>query len=143
MKKRKYMAGGDIDHLGVEEYEKKVRKPLPSETIKENTKAKETNEGVKKAIIAGATGIPGAVVAAGKRVYENVMGTPAQNKKAAEEMKDYGPEQKFQAMKRSVMGKDEEGKKAGGKISAYKSGGKVSSASKRADGCAIRGKTRA
>lgn len=34
-------------------------------------------------------------------------------------------------------------KKKGGKVSSYKSGGKVSSASKRADGCAIRGKTRA
>lgn len=32
-------------------------------------------------------------------------------------------------------------KRSGGKVS-YKSGGKVSSASKRADGCAMRGKTR-
>jgi hypothetical protein len=70
------------------------------------------------------------------------MGTPEQNRKAAEEMKNYGPEKKFQAVKRAVMGKDEEGKKAGGKISAYKSGGSVSSASKRADGCAVRGKTK-
>jgi hypothetical protein len=31
----------------------------------------------------------------------------------------------------------------GGKVSSYKSGGKVSLASRRADGCAIRGKTRA
>jgi hypothetical protein len=142
MKKRKYMAGGDIDEAGLGQYEKKVRKPLPSETIKENTKAKETNEKVKGAIIGGVTGIPGMAISAGKRVYENVMGTPEQNRKAAEEMKDYGPEKKFQSMKRAVMGKDEEGKKAGGKISAYKSGGSVSSASKRADGCAVKGKTR-
>ena len=33
--------------------------------------------------------------------------------------------------------------KKGGKVSSYKSGGSVSSASKRADGCAVRGKTRA
>jgi hypothetical protein len=33
--------------------------------------------------------------------------------------------------------------KKGGKVKAYKSGGSVSSASKRADGCAVRGKTRA
>lgn len=33
--------------------------------------------------------------------------------------------------------------KKGGKVKSYKSGGSVSSASKRADGCAIRGKTRA
>jgi hypothetical protein len=143
MKKRKYMDGGSIDQTGLEQYEKKVRKPLPSETIKENTKAKETNEKVKSAIIGGVTGLPGMAAEAGKRIYQNVMGTPEQNRKAAEEMKDYGPEKKFQAMKRAVMRKDEEGKKAGGKISAYKSGGSVSSASKRADGCAIRGKTKA
>jgi hypothetical protein len=35
-----------------------------------------------------------------------------------------------------------EEKKKGGKISSYKSGGSVSSASKRADGCAVKGKTR-
>jgi hypothetical protein len=51
----------------------------------------------------------------GKRLYENVMGTEEQNKKAAESLKRAG----------------------------YKAGGKVSSASRRADGCAIRGKTRA
>ena len=33
--------------------------------------------------------------------------------------------------------------KKGGKVKSYKSGGSVSSASKRADGCAVRGKTRA
>ena len=33
--------------------------------------------------------------------------------------------------------------KKGGKVKSYKAGGSVSSASKRADGCAIRGKTRA
>jgi hypothetical protein len=37
----------------------------------------------------------------------------------------------------------EENKKAGGMIKKYASGGKVKSASSRADGCAIRGKTRA
>jgi hypothetical protein len=33
-------------------------------------------------------------------------------------------------------------KKSGGKISSYKSGGMVGSASKRADGCAVKGKTK-
>jgi hypothetical protein len=44
----------------------------------------------------------------------------------------------YEALRNSMMRK-------GGKVKAtsYKSGGKVSSASKRADGCAIRGKTRA
>lgn len=53
----------------------------------------------------------------GKRLYENVMGTPEQNKAAQERMDKA------------------KGKKAGGVIR--------SSASKRADGIAIRGKTRA
>jgi hypothetical protein len=54
---------------------------------------------------------------AGRRIYQNVMGTPEQNKAAQERMDK------------------SKGKKAGGMIR--------SSASKRADGCAIRGKTRA
>jgi hypothetical protein len=54
---------------------------------------------------------------AGRRLYENIMGTPEQNKAAQERMDK------------------SKGKKAGGIIK--------SSASKRADGCAIRGKTRA
>jgi len=43
-----------------------------------------------------------------------------------------------------AMKESQSGKKKGGKITAKKmaSGGKVSSASKRADGCAIRGKTK-
>jgi hypothetical protein len=58
------------------------------------------------------------VKAAGKKLYENVMGTPEQNRMAQERM--------------------DKAKKAKG----MKAGGKVSSASKRADGCAIRGKTK-
>jgi hypothetical protein len=54
---------------------------------------------------------------AGRRIYNNVMGTPEQNKAAQERMDK------------------SKGKKAGGMIK--------SSASKRADGIAIRGKTRA
>ena len=51
----------------------------------------------------------------GKRLYENVMGTEEQNKAAEERLKKAGK---------------------------FAKGGKVSSASKRADGIAIRGKTR-
>ena len=51
----------------------------------------------------------------GKRLKDNVMGTEKQNKEAAESLKRAG----------------------------YKKGGSVKSASARADGCAIRGKTRA
>ena len=57
----------------------------------------------------------------GKRLYENVMGTPEQNK-AAQERMDRAKE------------KQEPVKKA--------KGGMISSASKRADGIAIKGKTK-
>jgi hypothetical protein len=53
---------------------------------------------------------------AGKRLYENIMGTDKQNEEAKERLKKAGK---------------------------FAKGGSVSSASKRADGCAIRGKTRA
>lgn len=58
------------------------------------------------------------VKAAGKKLYENVMGTPEQNRIATEQMN------------KAKKSKD------------MKAGGKVSSASKRADGCATKGKTR-
>ena len=41
-----------------------------------------------------------------------------------------------------VAGRPRGGMKAGGSVKSYKSGGSVSSASKRADGCAMRGKTK-
>lgn len=69
---------------------------------------------------------------AGKRLKDNVMGTDEQNAAAEEAEKrraranPEGNEAKF----RRMMGKE------------FKSGGKVSSASKRADGCAVRGKTK-
>ena len=58
------------------------------------------------------------VKAAGKKLYENVMGTPEQNRIAQER------EDKIKASK------------------GMKKGGKVSSASKRGDGCCIKGKTK-
>jgi len=58
------------------------------------------------------------VKSAGKRLYENVMGTPEQNRIATEQM--------------------DKVKKSKG----MKAGGKVSSASKRGDGIAQRGKTK-
>ena len=78
-----------------------------------------------------------------QRLKDNVMGTEEQNAKAKKEMaeQDAKSPDTTQA-KVNRMLKPEE-KKKGGKISSYKAGGKVSSASKRADGCAIRGKTRA
>jgi hypothetical protein len=58
------------------------------------------------------------VKAAGKRLYENVMGTPEQNR----------------------IAKEREDKRNAAK--GMKKGGKVSSASKRGDGCCIKGKTK-
>ena len=62
---------------------------------------------------------------------DRVMGTKAQNEEAAERM-------------RKMDEKDPDSTQAKvNKALGMKKGGKVSSASKRADGCAIRGKTRA
>ncbi len=68
------------------------------------------------------------------KLKEAVLGTPEQNKKAADEMKaqDKKNPESTQAKINKVT-----------KYSGYKKGGSVSSASKRADGCAVRGKTRA
>lgn len=70
------------------------------------------------------------VMSGARKLYENVMGTPEQNRKASEEMRkmDEKNPDSFQAKVNRALGK--------------KAGGVVSSASKRADGCAIRGKTR-
>ena len=75
-----------------------------------------------------------------KKLYENVMGTPEQNEKAKKEMaeQDAKNPDTTQAKVNRMIDKikpSEPVKKA--------KGGSVSSASKRADGCAIRGKTRA
>ena len=106
---------------------------MPSETIRNDDKAKTINESVRDTIISGIAGAPAAVASLGKRAYENVMGTKAQNAAADEREKararanPEGNEAKF----RDFIGAE------------YKKGGKVKSASARADGCAIRGKTRA
>lgn len=81
-------------------------------------------------------------------IKDAVIGTPEQNRKAAAEMKaqDTKNPDSFQAKVNRFLGyggyDEAEGKKRGGKVKAYKAGGKVASASKRADGCAQRGKTR-
>ena len=72
-----------------------------------------------------------------KTLKDKVMGTDEQNKAASERMKNNPMEKKFQKM----MGNEpKEDKKP---VSKAKGGMIRSSASKRADGCAIRGKTRA
>jgi predicted Zn-dependent protease len=65
-----------------------------------------------------------------QRLKDNVMGTKAQNEEATERMRkmDEKNPDSTQAKVNKALG--------------MKSGGKVSSASKRADGCAIKGKTK-
>ena len=65
-----------------------------------------------------------------KRLKDNVMGTAEQNKAAQDRMRkmDEKNPDSSQAKVNKALG--------------MKSGGKVSSASKRADGCAIKGKTK-
>jgi hypothetical protein len=76
-----------------------------------------------------------------KKLYENVMGTPEQNEKAKKEMADQDAKNpdttqaKVNRMVEAIKPTKEPVKKA--------KGGSVKSASARADGCAIRGKTRA
>ena len=76
-----------------------------------------------------------------KKLKDNVMGTPEQNEKAKKEMAEQDAKNpdttqaKVNRMIDKITPAKEPVKKA--------KGGSVSSASKRADGCAIRGKTRA
>lgn len=130
-KMKKYAVGGGIDDALSGSYEKK-RKPLPSETIEENKRAKEINESVKDTIVGGMAGIPGAIAALGKRLKDNVMGTEEQNRMAEE--------REIERARKNPEGNEAKFRRATGK--PFSSGGKVSSASKRADGCAIRGKTK-
>jgi hypothetical protein len=79
------------------------------------------------------------VVEGAKYLKDKVLGTEEQNNKALEDMRkmDEKDPDTAQAKVNRLLGR-----KKGGTVSSYKSGGKVSSASKRADGCAIKGKTR-
>ena len=74
------------------------------------------------------------------KVKKAILGSDVDNELAAEQMRkmDEKSPNTAQAKVNRLLGR-----KKGGTVSSYKSGGKVSSASKRADGCAIRGKTRA
>ena len=76
--------------------------------------------------------IAGPLRALGKRLKENIMGTDEQNREAEA--------REIERAKRNPQGLEAKFRKATGK--PFKSGGKVSSASKRADGIAQRGKTK-
>jgi hypothetical protein len=73
-----------------------------------------------------------------KALKDKVMGTDEQNKAAAERMKNNPMEKKFQKM----MGNEPKDEKEAKPVEKAKGGIVKSSASSRADGCAIRGKTK-
>lgn len=78
-----------------------------------------------------------------RKMYENVMGTPEQNEQAQKRMDERdkkNPDSMPAKINRAV--KSITGKKGGGAVKKYASGGSVSSASKRGDGIAMRGKTK-
>lgn len=76
--------------------------------------------------------VAGPLRALGRRLKENIMGTDEQNREAEA--------REIERAKRNPQGLEAKFRKATGK--PFKSGGKVSSASKRADGCAVKGKTK-
>ena len=65
-------------------------------------------------------------------IKEALLGTEEQNREAEE--------REIERARRNPQGMEAKFRKATGK--QFKSGGKVSSASKRADGCAVKGKTK-
>ena len=119
MKKIKgYAVGGGLEEsLGNPYASEKKRKPLPSETITEDKSVSEKAVDLVKGL--------------GKRLKENVLGTEEQNRMAEE--------REIERARKNPEGNEAKFRKAMGK--PFKSGGSVS-ASKRADGCATKGKTR-
>jgi hypothetical protein len=99
-----------------------------------------TQESIMRGLEEADVAEKGMVGKALNRLKTNVMGSAVDNELAAERetaqaaKNPEGNQAKFRKMI---------GMKKGGKVSSYKSGGSVKSASSRADGCAIRGKTRA
>jgi hypothetical protein len=73
-----------------------------------------------------------------KTLKDKVMGTDEQNKAAAERMKNNPMEKKFQKM----VGNEPKDEKEAKPVEKAKGGIIKSSASSRADGCAIKGKTK-
>jgi hypothetical protein len=73
------------------------------------------------------------------KVKKAILGSDVDNELALEQMRnmDAKSPDTAQAKVNRLLGR-----KKGGTVSSYKSGGKVSSASKRADGCAVKGKTK-
>jgi hypothetical protein len=124
-----------------EKYSKERRKNYPTSTrVAEMADAavedmldfpENTARGIGRYGLAAASYVPAIGVDVGRRIKDKVLGTKEQNEEAAERMRkmDEKNPNSSQAKTNKALG--------------MKKGGSVSSASKRADGCAIRGKTRA
>lgn len=137
MKKRKYAEGGELPQAMVDRM------------------AREENEEDRELIMAPARAAVKAVKSVGNKVKEDLTGGASiksrlnmgklPGKSAAEKLGMQGASdvEKRNAAAYLRKGYSDDDAKDMAKQKAYKSGGKVSSASKRADGCAIRGKTRA
>jgi hypothetical protein len=106
------------------------------------TEIEDDTLGLKKALRAGAIGASKLADKLGFTQEEEYKGKTKEEIQMKNGLKDVDAEEnpglsKLPENVRNKMGY----KRSGGKVS-YKSGGKVSSASKRADGCAQRGKTK-
>ena len=124
-----------------EKYSEERRKNYPSSTrVAEMADAavedmldfpQSTARGMGRYGLATAAYVPAIGVDVARRIKNKVMGTKEQNEEATERMRkmDEKNPDSSQAKVNKILG--------------MKKGGKVSSASKRADGCCIRGKTRA
>jgi hypothetical protein len=124
-----------------EKYSEERRKNYPSSTrVAEMADAavedmldfpQSTARGMGRYGLATAAYVPAIGVDVARRIKNKVMGTKEQNEEATERMRkmDEKNPDSAQAKVNKALG--------------MKKGGKVSSASKRADGCCIRGKTRA
>ena len=125
-KMKKYAAGGE----------------LPQDMV--DRMAREENEADRELIMGPARAAARAAKAVGNKVKEDLTGgaytgsrlnMPSNTRLGKLSARDTRLLNKTDAMKKNPYETERE--------SEYKKGGKVSSASKRADGCAIRGKTRA
>ena len=107
----------------------------------EETEIEDDTLGLKKALRAGAIGASKLADKLGFTQEKEYKGKTKEEIQMKNGLKDVDAEEnpglsKLPENVRNKMGY----KRSGGKVS-YKSGGKVSSASKRADGCAMRGKS--
>lgn len=140
MKKRKYAVGGEID----ENEMMAKRGELPQAMV--DRMAREENMADRELIMAPARAAGAAAKAVGDKVKQDLTGGAYTG--ARLNMPSNTRLGKLSAADTRLLNKEDAKKKnpyEKEKKNSYgmKSGGSVSSASKRADGCAIRGKTRA